>query len=849
MTQLSVEQTILQAKSHAKKGEIREAQRLYQTVLNAFPKNKRAQKGMAALNRLHPSTITEAPPQEAINQLANLYNQGQLSAVVEQAQALTEQYPSAFIVWNILGAANKGLGRVGEAVRAFQKVTELNPTYADGFNNLGVALQEQGKLKEAIVSFNTALSIKPDYADCYINLGPALQEYGKLDEALEAYNKAITLNPDIAYLHNNVGVILQIQNNLKDAIKSYHNALSLNPGYAEAHYNMGHALKEQGKLEEAIKSYHNALSLNPDNADAHNNVGAALNEQGKLEEAIEAYKKALLLQPDYAEAHYNLGRALQEQGKMDQATEVYKKTLSLKPDYAEAQYNMGNALQEQGKIEEATAAYKKAISLQSDYTEAYNNLGNALKDQGKLEEAVTAYNNVLSLKPDYAEAYFNIGNALKDQGKLEEAIEAYKNTLSLKPDYNEAYSNFIFCLDSTTFENADLYNEVAFAFNEYASNNAKKKFKNKRHLSSRIIRIGFVSGDLRDHPVGFFLENLFKNIDQQTFELIVYSNSANSSKQTHLLRQFTKAWRIIKGVPDNQVAEIIYKDEIDILIDLSGHTALNRLPVFAYRPCAIQATWLGYFGSTCLSEMDYILGDRYVIPIGTEHQFSEKFALLPDTYICFSPPDFDLQVSPTPAIANDFITFGCFNNASKVNKNTVVVWSEILRQTAGSKMIFKGTGYSGDKKAKITGYFRDSGIDAARITFQGKCPRETLLESYNNVDIALDPFPYTGGTTTCEALWMGVPTVTKTGNTFLTNIGQTIAINSGHKNLCCSTIEEYIDTSVILATNVKQLNYDRLERRKRVLRSPLFDGERFAKEFENLMQKFLEHFQRLQKND
>ena len=441
MAQLSVDQAILKAKSHARKGEIREAQRLYQTILNAFPKNKRAQKGMVALNKLHPSTITEAPPQEAINQLANLYNKGQLSAVVEQAKTLIEQYPSAFIIWNILGAANKELGQVGEAVRSFKKVTELNPTYADGFNNLGVTLQERGKLKEAIESFNNALSIKPDYADCYINLGAALQEYGKLDESLEAYNKAITFNPDIAYIHNNMGVVLQMQNNLEEAIKSYHNALSLNPAYAEAHYNMGHALKEQGNLEEAIKSYHNALSLNPENADAQNNVGAALKETGKLEEAIEAYKKALLLKPDNAVAHYNLGNALQEQGKMDQAIKVYKKTLSLKPDYAEAHYNMGSALQEQGKIEETIAAYKKAISLKPDYTEAYNNLGNALKDQGKLEEAIEAYKNALSLKPDYAEAYFNIGNAFKDQGNLEEAIEAYKNALSLKPDNAEAYNN------------------------------------------------------------------------------------------------------------------------------------------------------------------------------------------------------------------------------------------------------------------------------------------------------------------------------------------------------------------------------------------------------------------------
>ncbi|MED7679542.1 tetratricopeptide repeat protein [Rhodobacteraceae bacterium IMCC15231] len=275
MAKLSVDQALLKAKSHAKKGEIGEAQKLYQAVLQAFPKNKRAQQGLTTLNKPKQPATAQGPPQDTINQLINLYNQGQLGAVVEQAQALTQQYPEAFIIWNILGAANKGLGRVQAASEAFKKVTELNPNYADGFSNLGVTLQEQGKLEEAIEACNKALSLKPDYAEAYYNMGNALKEQGKLEEAIDAYKKALAIKPE----------------------------------YAEAYNNMGNALNDQGKLEKAIEAYNKTLAIKPDYAEAYYNMGNALKEQGKLEKAIEAFDKALVIKPDYAEAHLGLNNA------------------------------------------------------------------------------------------------------------------------------------------------------------------------------------------------------------------------------------------------------------------------------------------------------------------------------------------------------------------------------------------------------------------------------------------------------------------------------------------------------------------------------------------------------------
>jgi tetratricopeptide (TPR) repeat protein len=263
VAKLSVDQALLKARAHAQKGEIEDAKKLYQTVLHAFPHNKRAQQGLALLNKPK-QAAAQTPPQEIINQLVNLYNQGQLAEVVEQAQSLTQQYPEAFFIWNILGAGNKGLGRIQAASEAFKKVTELNSTYADGFSNLGVTLKDQGKLDEAIASYKKALSLKPDCAEAFNNMGNALKDQGKLDEAIASYEKALSLKPDYAEAFNNMGNALQEQGKLEEAIASYEKALSLKPDYAEAYNNLGVALKDQGKLDEAIASYEKALSLNPD---------------------------------------------------------------------------------------------------------------------------------------------------------------------------------------------------------------------------------------------------------------------------------------------------------------------------------------------------------------------------------------------------------------------------------------------------------------------------------------------------------------------------------------------------------------------------------------------------------
>ena len=441
MAKLSVDQVLLKARSYVKKGEIEEAQKLYQMVLQAFPENKRAQQGLAAVGKSKQTIDVQGPPPETVNQLVNLYNQGQLAVVVEQATSLTEQYPEAFIVWNILGAANKGLNQVADASKAFRKVTELNPDYADGYNNLGFVLQDQGRFDEAIASYTKALALKPNHVDAYFNMGTALQDQGRLDEAIGAYKKALSLKPDYAEAYNNIGNAIQGQGMLDEAIETYKKALAIKPDFAEAYINMGNTLKDQGKLDEAIEALNKALSLNPDHAGAYNNMGNALQEKGKFDEAIASYTKALSLKPDYAEAYNNMGATFKNQGKLDEATEALNKALAIKPDYADAHNNMGNTLKDQGKLDEAIEALNKAIAIKPDYAGAHNNMGNALQEKDMLDAAFTSYTKALAIKPDYADAYNNMGNTLKDQGKLDEAVASYSKALSLKPDHAEAHHN------------------------------------------------------------------------------------------------------------------------------------------------------------------------------------------------------------------------------------------------------------------------------------------------------------------------------------------------------------------------------------------------------------------------
>ena len=369
LSNLSVDQVLTKARSHAKKGEVVEAQKLYEGILQNFSQNKRAQQGLADLTKINQNQIIQDPPQALLDQLINLYNQGHYSVVVEQAEALSNQYPYSFMVWNILSVSAAEIGNHDQAIIAYNKVISLKPDHAEAYSNMGIAFYYKGLLDEAILAFKEATSLNPNYYQAYNNLGNALKDQGKFGEAVDAYKKSILIRPNYAHAYYNMGVAYQEHGELNQAIKAFNKSISLKSDYAEAYSNLGNTLQELGELDKAIEACKKALSLNPNYVEAFNNLGVALRGQGKLDEALEVFNKALALKPDCAEVLSNRAIAFQEQGKVDEPIKGFKDAILLKPDYADAHFTLSFSLFQSGRIKEGLEEYewrqktKKGLSI------------------------------------------------------------------------------------------------------------------------------------------------------------------------------------------------------------------------------------------------------------------------------------------------------------------------------------------------------------------------------------------------------------------------------------------------------------------------------------------------------
>ncbi len=666
------------------------------------------------------------------------------------------------------------------------------------------ALHQEGRLPEAEALYRQILLAEPHHPEALRLLGMLAHQTGESEVAVELLRKALTCRPDCVDTYVTLGVILH----------------------------------EQGRLDEAVASYRQALALQPEYAEVYSNLGETLKEQGKLDEAVASFRRALALQPDSAETHYNLGNALKEQGKLEEAIASYRRVLSMRPEYAEAHNNLGNTLSDQGKLEEAILCYRQALTLMPDYAEAYYNLGNVLSDQGKLEEAVVNYRQALTVWPDFAEAFNNLGNALKDQGKLEEAVANYQHALRLKPNKFDAHSNLLLCLNYLTGNSPSHYLEEARRFGQNVAAQVNGRFLDWRcDVSPKRLCVGLVSGDFRIHSVGFFLENLLTHLDPKHIDLVAYPTQRKEDDLTARIRSHCVAWKPLPGMDDEAAARLIHDDGVHILLDLSGHTGHNRLPVFAWKPAPVQVTWLGYSASTGLAELDFLLADPHVVLPAEEAHFTETIWRLPESYLCFSPPHEAVTVGLLPARQEGRITFASFNNPIKMNDAVVALWARVLHAVPDSLLLLKAKQFSDPTMCEKTRRgFAAYGIAFERLLLEGHVlRREDHLAAYNRVDIALDTFPYNGTTTSVEGLWMGVPFITLRGDRFISHVGESIAHNAGISDWIATDEEEYVAKAVARAADLEQLARLRAGLRQQLLASPLLDGRRFARHFEAAM--------------
>ncbi len=591
-------------------------------------------------------------------------------------------------------------------------------------------------------------------------------------------------------------------------------------------------LLNNGKQQQAAALYKKVIDKDSRDVEAWMMLGIVQGMMDKMKLAEVSLRKAVSIQPDIPQCHFNLGNVLKAQGKFKEAALSFERAISLQPKFA-AFNNLGNTYRALGEYGLAIANFHKAIAINPDDASVYYNLAMALRENNELQQAKVAYKQAIKLCSDFASAYGNLGLVYMDQRQIEKAQRCYRKALELDPQFIYAHSNL---LHSMNYQE----NDPATVMAEYQKwNQQHGQLAQVGHHCSpdpvRRLRIGYVSADFKRHSVSYFFEPLIAQHDRRAVEVACYSDVEQPDDMTIRLRGLADSWCDIVNLPDQEVAERISADHIDILVDLSGHSGRHRLGVFARKPAPVQVTWLGYPNTTGLAAMDYRFTDAFADQPGLSDELhTETLIRLPHGFLCFQPLREAPDVGVLPVLEEGKITFGMFNHIGKINDEMISVWSEILRSVPDSKMIIKHE-VLGDSDMRTAMYrlFAENGISGERLELLQKI-RSTVehLELYNRIDIALDTFPYNGTTTTCEALWMGVPVVSLVGNTHVSRVGGSILSTLGLDSLSAETKEQYVQIAVQLAENRETLAEIREGLRARMSGSHLCNRQEFTSSIE-----------------
>ena len=695
-------------------------------------------------------------------------------------------------------------GNLPVAEALCRQVLQQHPGHAQALFLLGVMAAQDRHYRQAVELLQQAAAGAPNRPEIYDTLGSCLYGLGRLDEALAAYQQAVALQPD----------------------------------FAEALSNLSQVLREKQRHDEAIQACQKAITLRPTFPPAFNNLGSALGAKGRLAESIEAFRKAVALDPQYGTAFANLAQALAKAGRTDEALPYYRQALTLIPEHAETWRSFGETWFKRERYDAAVAACQRAVELRPDYAEAYNTLGASFQAMDQYTEAIDAYRKAIAQRPEYALARDNLATVLSLIGRHTESRAEFQRALALRPDDIETHCHLLFHLHYDPKGDPQM---IAEAHRHWSRCHAQPlKHLIRPHANdrdpNRRLKIGYVSPDFRRHPVAPMVLPLIATHDHAHFEVFCYAQVPQPDVMTARFQQHAQQWRSTVGLSDQQVAEQIRQDQIDILVDLAGHTAGNRLLVFAQKPAPVQVARQGYPDTTGLNTIDYRMTDAYADPPGlADTLHTERLIRLPQTNWLYQPPPEEASVEPCPFESGMPITFGCFNTFAKVTEPMLHLWAQILQAVPQSRLLLKGKQLvSEDVRRHVLALFHSHGISADRLELVGKTPK--IIEHmhlYRRMTIALDPFPYHGTTSTCEALWMGVPVITLAGQTHVSRVGVSLLTNVGTPELIAQTPEEYLRIAVDLATDRPRLTHLHAMLRQMLQSSPIMDYPRFARHVEN----------------
>ena len=644
----------------------------------------------------------------------------------------------------------------------------------------------------------------------------------------------------------NIKFILELfnSNKLIEAKKEINKQIEIYPDSSILYNILGAVLSAQDQFDESIKNYNKSIKINPDYAQAYNNLGIVFQKLNKDEEAIQNYKKAIDLKSNFSEATNNLGNAILKLKKPKEALEYFKKALQINSNYAEAYYNMGIAYELLGDTKTAIENLQKAITVKPNYAEAYNSMGLIFSNEMEFDKSMVSYKKAIEIKPDYEKPYNNLGNLFEDLGKYDEATEKYHQAIKIKPDYALAYSNLLFNLNYKTNFDPHLYLSEAKNFRINCKTIKKKlSWQYQYEQKPKKLKLGFVSADFGNHPGGYFTLSTLRELRNKNFDLVAYSCWDRTDEFVHHFRPLFSKWSSIEYKSDEEIVEEIFKDGIHILIDLQGHSAKNRLPIFIYKPAPIQATWLGQ-GSTGIPEIDYFIGSPHITPKNEEKYYVEKVLRLSEISQTFTPPDYDIKINNLPATKNNFLTFGSTNKLTKINDDVISLWSKVLLSIPDSKLLLRSRELSSKKIADNTlARFKKFNVDKSRLILEGKADtRKEFLETYKQIDITLDTFPFQGNTSTCESVWMGVPVLTLKGDRYLFHFGESINSNLKMFDWIAKDQKDYIAKAIMLSSNFNMLENIRKNLRQKMLESPVGDAQAFSENFSNMLWKMWQTF-------
>ena len=661
---------------------------------------------------------------------------------------------------------------------------------------------------------------------------------GRTEQALMDLHAALARVPDDAALWCSLGAAYRRAANFPESRAAYEKALEYRPAYPEALNNLGEWHLTQGDPELALQWLKRALTINGDFLQAKINTVAALFELGQVEVAREEAEAIVEASPDCPEAYVNLGNILVHAGKAKQGIKNYQKALELRPGYEEAHFNLATLVGAREDLPKAIGYLERQILERGESVQRLGLLAAAHQAAGSLTKSEALCRKILEAQPKNVTALVTLASCISTSGDAAAALRIYQDAVTACPESAAIESNVLFEMNNLPdFDRAEIF----FRHQAWAKKHVLSPVPagNLMEKKSGKLRIGYVSGDFCGHPVGFLFRDVLRHHDSSRFEIHVFSMLFRPDDITQDIRAACDSWLDVFLLTDDELEEAIRAAGIDILIDLSGHTALNRLPVFSRRPAPIQATWIGYFHSTGLSEIDYFISDPYTSPPDSGQLFSEKLINLPDTRFCYSPPAYAPDIAPRTD--PERITFGSFNRLAKLNDQVLQTWARILHAVPDSCLVIKaGALADTGVKARFLERCQRFGLPVERLELRPGSPHSVMLDEYNEIDLALDSFPFNGGMTTFEALWMGVPVLTIEGDTVVSRQSYSILANMGLVDmLVVNSVDAYVQRAIELAAQKSVLCGQRPELRKKMLASPLCQPLEFTQNLEKAFTSML----------